>query len=624
MKYSRRQFLTMALLSIAVFLFSSFLFSTGVSAAPGGDASKLLRVTFLDVDQGDCIIIRTPSNKVIMIDAGDDTKYSAEKYILPYLEANDIKRIDKLIITHAHRDHIGGLLKIIPKIEIGEVYENKPSVTQIYVEIIDMLKKRKIPIHKPWRGDKLDFGDGIEALVMHPSKEWYGLMGESIDMNTQDGGVSESDGEGNHNDFSIVLRMQYKDIVYHFSGDAEKASEEHIMKGNAENLFPCTVYKVAHHGSKTSSDPAYLNKLKPAFSVISCGINNKFKHPSPVTVQNLQYYGKTTLRTDEDKTVETWTDGVEFNYSSNSTPNAIVSGPSVTGITPYSATIEWETTHLSSTKVKYSAAGASGAQKESADKQLHHQITLTGLKPDTQYSFEIESVAVKDSSQVLGAQGTFKTSGESASGVKIISMDITPAASYIYEKASINVKVEGAPEKSKISFYEDSYSPESKVSTVTLSAAGLAKFEWTPRQSKHHELIFVVTDGEKVLAVSSIKALVIRRLILCDLAHKNYNSAKFESFKVDLYNRGFEVGDITERINASTLKNAAVLVMSEYSTTEAGLNASELNVIKKFVDNGGGLLLLSRADYGDHSQPQTLNKVLEQIGSNIRFNDDEV
>lgn len=623
MKYLRKDFMLAVILLAAAFLFAGVgLFSDNASAA---DNSKLLRVTFLNVDQGDCIIIRTPSGKVIMIDAGDDTKYAAEKYILPYLEANDITRIDTLIITHAHRDHIGGLLKVIPKVEIGAVYENKPSNTQIYVDIVNMLKKRKVPVYKAWKGDKLDFGDGIDALIMHPSREWYGLQGESLDMSSQDGGVSESDGEGNHNDFSVTLRLQYKDIVYHFPGDAEKAAEEHMMKGHPDNLFNCTVYKVAHHGSKTSSDPGYLNKLKPAMSVISCGVNNKFKHPSPITVQNLQYYCKNTLRTDEDQTVETWTDGVEFNYSSSSTPNAMVSGPVVTGITPYSASIEWETTHLSTTKVKYSEAGvANASSKEAADKQLHHQLTLTGLKPNTSYNFEIESIAVKDPAQILTAQGAFKTADESAAGVKIASMSMSPKTALIFEPVILSVKVEGAPAKSKITLYEDSVNDKNKAGQVTLPASGIAKFQWVPDQSKQYELLFVVSDGEKVLAVGSMRTAVTRRLVLCDLAHDNYNSSKFESFKVDLYGRGFEVGDITERITDATLKNAAVLVMSEYSTTEAGLSASELSAVKKFVDNGGGLLLLSRADFGNHSQPQTLNKVLEQIGSNIRVNDDEV
>lgn len=623
MKYLRKNLFLAVIIFAAVFLFSGAgLFEGNASAA---DNSKLLRVTFLDVDQGDCIIIRTPSGKVAMIDAGDDTKYAAEKYILPYLEANDITRIDTLIITHAHRDHIGGLLKVIPKVEIGAVYENKPSNTQIYAEIINMLKKRKVPIYKAWKGDKLDFGDGIDALIMHPSREWYGIQGESLDMSAQDGGVSESDGEGNHNDFSVTLRLQYKDIVYHFPGDAEKAAEEHMMKGHPDSLFACTLYKVAHHGSKTSSDPGYLNKLKPALSVISCGTNNKFKHPSPVTVQNLQYYSKNTLRTDEDKTVETWTDGIEFNYSSSSTPNAMVSGPAVTGITPYSASIEWETTHLSTTKVKYSEAGAANAlSKEAADKQLHHQLTLTGLKPNTSYNFEIESIAVKDPAQILTVQGTFKTAGESAAGVKITSINMSPKKALIYEPAVLSVKVEGASAKYKVTLYEDSVNAKNKTGQTALPANGIAKIQWVPKQSKQYELLFVVSDGEKVLAVGSMRTAVTRRLVLCDTAHGNYNASKFESFKVDLYGRGFEVGDITERINDSTLKNAAVLVMSEYSTAEAGLNASELNAIKKFVDNGGGLLLISRADFGNNSQPQTLNKVLEQIGSNIRVNDDEV
>lgn len=621
MKYSRRGLVLAALLAAVVFLFSGF----APFPAEAADNSKLLRVTFLDVGQGDCIIIRTPSGKVIMIDAGDDTEYAAEKFIIPYLEANDIKKIDFLIISHAHRDHIGGLLKIIPKYDIGAVYESKPSVSQIYEEIMGMFKKKKVPVYKAWKGDKLEFGDGIDATVLHPSREWYGLQGESIDMSAQDGDVASTEGEENLNNYSVTMRLQYKDIVYHFPGDSEKQAEEHMLKMNPENLFPCTVYKVAHHGSKTSSDPAYLNKLKPALSVISCGKNNKFKHPSPGTVQNLQYYSKNYLRTDEDKTVETWTDGTEFHYSSNSTPNAIVSGPVVTNITPYSATIEWETTHLSTTRVKFSATGgASGQSKQSNDKQLLHQLTLTGLTPNTSYNFEIESVAAKDESQILTAQGSFKTADESAAGVKIASMNMSPKTALIYEPVKLSVKVEGAPSSAMVALYEDSFVEKNRAGLAKILTGGIAQFTWIPKQSKQFELIFVVLDGEKTLAVNSMKAVVTRKLVLFDLAHNNYNASKYESCKVDLYSRGFEVGDITGRFDASTLKNASVLVMSEFGTAETGLTATELTALKKFVDGGGGLLLLSRADYGNYSQPQTLNKVLEQLGSNIRVNDDEV
>ena len=620
MKYLRMKGVLVALLTLAA-LFASF----DISFA--ADKNNLLRVTFLDVGQGDCIIVRTPAGKVIMIDAGDDTEYAAEKYIIPYLEANDIKKIDALVISHAHRDHIGGLLKVIPKVEIGAVYENKPSVSQVYAEIMQMFKKRNVPVYKSWQGDKLDFGDGIDTAVLHPSKEWYSIQGASLSLapkNDDAGGDSStSESEENLNNFSVVLRLQYKDIIYHFAGDAEKQAEDFIMKANPESSLPCNVYKVAHHGSKTSSDPSYLNKLKPNLSIISCGVDNKFKHPSASTVQNLKYYSKTTLRTDEDKTIETWTDGTEFHYSGNSTPNTVVSGPEVTDITPYSATINWETSHLSTTKVKYSEGSSAGTVKEVAEPVIRHQLTLTDLKPDTQYSFEIESSAVKDPSHILSAQGAFKTAPASASNVKITSVSWTPKTALIYEPVKFIVKTEGAPANSKLFFYESCISSKTLVSSETINSNGTASLNWKPQQSKDHELLFCVLSGDKVLAINSTHAGVTRRKVVIDTAHYNFNSAKFESFKVDLYGRGFEVTDNTDKITDATFKNASVFVISEYATNENGLNASEFTAIKKFVDNGGGLLLVSRADYGNYSQPQTLNKVLEQIGSNIRVNDDE-
>ncbi|HNY10317.1 MAG TPA: MBL fold metallo-hydrolase [Candidatus Wallbacteria bacterium] len=620
-----------------------------VFTAPGVNAqekSNLLKVTYLEVGQGDCEIIRTPSGKVIMIDAGDDTEFAAENYIIPYLEANGIKKIDILIISHAHRDHIGGLPALIPKYQFGAVYENRPSVSQIYADIIAQFKKKGVPVYKAWKGDKLDFGDGIDATVLHPTKEWGAtndfkpkpsIAEKSLarPLFTDDSTVIRKPkaddarttaSEENLNNFSVVVRMQYKNIVYNFSGDAEKEAEAYLMTQNDEKLLPCNIYKVAHHGSATSSTPDYLTKLKPDLSIISCGVDNKFKHPHANTVKNLEFYSKVINRTDQDKTVETWTDGNELHHSCNSTPNVLVTGPDVTGTTPYSATIEWQTSHLSTTKVKFiQAGGTTSDTKLLADFALNHKITISGLKPKTSYNFEIESIAKKDSAQVVTGAGSFQTADEIQGGASVTSIAAKPVKPIIFEPVEITVKVTGAPAKAKLLLYEDAVSPKNIYANgVTIPAGNTVNFKWIPQQSKTYELFAVIADDDKIYAINSFNINVIRRIAIIDEAHLNMMRGNYESMKVDLYSRGFDVINNTERITANTLKGASVLIIPEYSTSEAGLNASELTVIKKFVDAGGGLLLIGRADFGGYAYPQTLNKVLEQTGSNIRVNSDEV
>jgi len=620
------------------------------------ERAKYFKVTYLDVWQGDCEIIRTPSGKVIMIDAGDTSDHDdnsiTESYILPYLNANGIKKIDMFIISHAHADHIGGMLALIDKVQIGAVYENKPSVSLLYDNIMKKLKQKGIPVYKLWRGDKLDFGDGIEATVLHPPKAWStGSMAAStnsvptirsqeksapvlesnpflIDVKKpkeNDGATTTGTGaEENLNNFSVVLNVKYKEMSYLFSGDAEKEAENEIIAGNPAALLQAFIYKAAHHGSSTSSLPEFLAKIKAPVSIISCGDKNQFKHPSPTTVQNIEFYSKTVYRTDKDKTIEHWTDGVTPHFSSSNTPNALVTGPEVTNITPYSATIEWQTTHMSASKVKYSAGSAVAQTKQSADLAMYHKITLSGLKPGTAYSFNFESPIKDDQNPPVSGSGTFQTveaSGTAAS----ITLATNPKNPIIFEPVSIFATVAGAPEKSKVTLYEDSIAQSNVIGTPAPVKTSKATFGWTPKLSKAYEIFATLTDPSgKIIAVSSIALTSTRRRVVIDLAHDNYQKNNIENFKMSLYNHGFEVVTLTERLTASALEGAAVLVISEPSTSEAGINQAELAVIKKFVNSGSSLLMIGRCDFGGNNNPQTINKVLEQVGSNIRLNADEV
>lgn len=633
-----------------IFLISTLLIFTSAAGSLYA-ADNQLKVTFLDIGQGDCEIIRTPSGKIIMIDAGDDRYNSAEDVIIPYFAANGIKKIDMLIMSHAHRDHIGGMIGLIPKIEIGEVYENRMSTTQMYSDILKMLKARNIPVNKLWKDDKIDLGDGIEITVLHPPEKWQTQPGIGISENAAEksmkngisglanlpiGDISSlkkdddpivvNAAEENLNNFSIVVRMQYKNIVYQFGGDAEAQAEDEILAAVPEKLIKTYVYKVCHHGSSTSSTTAYLAKLKPEVSVISCGVNNQFRHPAPNTLKNLEFYSKVIYRTDIDKTIESWSDGATVNFSTGSSPNSMVTSPKVTDLSPYSATIEWETSQLSTTKAVSSVDGSSDkAEKSIAGYSLNHKITLTGLKPATAYNFEIESVSQKDPSQVVSDSGNFKTAAAPGIPVPTVSLATAPEKLFVYEQAKLIVKAAPAPADSQITLYEDAVSAANKiaVSAGTLDN-GQAVFDWTPKFGKTYELLAVITSAQKVIAVASFNVTPGRRLVVIDEAHGNLGAGYFEDMKVDLFNRGLQTVSSTARINDDTFKNASVFVISEYSTTETGLNKDEIASVKKFVDNGGGLLLIGRCDYLGKSNPETLNRILEQTGSNLRVNDDEV
>lgn len=644
MKNSRMVSLSRLLLLAALALALVIVYSARPAIAED-DRAKFFKVTYLDVWQGDCEIIRTPSGKVIMIDAGDTADHDGnsicEDYIMPYLNANGIKKIDMFIISHAHADHIGGMLSLIDRVKIGAVYENKPSVSVLYENIMKKLKQKNVPVYKLWKGDKLDFGDGIEATVLHPPKTW--VTGWASDATSKAGafierpdsddnakkpkedGASTSAKEENLNNFSVMLKVQYKEMSYLFSGDGEKEAENESIAGNAAGLLQAYVYKAAHHGSSTSSLPEFLSKIKPTVSVISCGKENQFKHPSPVTVKNIEFYSKKYYRTDDDKTVEHWTDGVTPHFSSSNTPNALVTGPEVSSITPYSATIEWQTTHMSDSKVKFSAGSAAAQNKYSADPAMFHRVTLTGLKPGTAYNFSFESAVKESQDPAVSGSGSFKTLDAAGTGVAALTISTVPKPPIIFEPVGITVAVAGGPAQSKVTLYEDSIFPANMIGSPAAIKSSKAAFAWTPKLSKPYEIFATLTDPSgNIVAVASTVVDVTRRRVVIDLAHNNFMKDGFETFKMTLHNQGFDVATLGERLTAQALQGASVLIMSEPATDETGLNANELEIIKKFVNSGSSLLMIGRCDFGGKANPKTINKVLEQTGSNIRINGDEV
>lgn len=316
MKNGSSRFFTLLILVLIAPLFQpSFLFSApSTQLAPGlhqNDAQ--LRVTFLDVGQGDAILIRT-REKTVLIDAGNDVDHAAEDIILPFFEAAGIKKIDTAVITHAHRDHFGGFLTLVEALPIGEfiysteatiVSQADPEATKgddvLYKRLFSLIRGKNIPLRKARMSDSFNWGSQVHVDMLHADHPHPAPLPGQPALTA--------------NDTSLVFKITTGKIGYLITGDAT-ALVEREMVAEHPGCFPCTVLKVGHHGSRTSSSNAFLDAVKPEYGVFSVGVSNSYGHPSADVLQRYASRGVKILRTDHDGTVDSATDGISTTFTS--------------------------------------------------------------------------------------------------------------------------------------------------------------------------------------------------------------------------------------------------------------------------------------------------------------------
>lgn len=251
----------------------------GLISGDSNSDSAGLNVDFIDVGQGDCALI-TCNGKNMIIDCGEAEYYQVVKN---YLKNKGITRLDIVIATHPHSDHIGGMYMLIEDFDIGtfimpKLTKSATPTTKTYLKMISALSEKSVSPEYAQVG-KTYFLSNAEIEILGPIKNSDEL-----------------------NDMSVVSMVKYGKSKFLFTGDAETAEEADIIDSGAN--LKCDVLKVGHHGSNTSSSSKFLKKANPDIAVISVGEDNEYYHPHRKILDRILKQDTIIYRTDEDGTIK--------------------------------------------------------------------------------------------------------------------------------------------------------------------------------------------------------------------------------------------------------------------------------------------------------------------------------
>ncbi len=222
--------------------------------APPPDTEELT-VHYIDVGQGDAALIMAPTGENMLIDAGPG---SSEDELITYLDALGLQTIDYFVLTHPDEDHIGGADLVFSEYTVSTVIlPDCEKDTKAYENLENAITAEGCERKEPVAGEQFTFCEGVNVTVLAPISEEYADV----------------------NDYSVVLRIDYYETSFLFTGDAHEKSEYEMIERFTKGQLDCDVLKVGHHGSSSSSSLAFLKAVTPEFAIISCGKDNKYGHP---------------------------------------------------------------------------------------------------------------------------------------------------------------------------------------------------------------------------------------------------------------------------------------------------------------------------------------------------------
>ncbi|MBQ6758928.1 MAG: MBL fold metallo-hydrolase [Selenomonadaceae bacterium] len=290
-------------------------------ASSAQDVKGDLKISMLNVGQGDAILVQT-GKQTVLIDTSDTDE---RELLVKELEKLSVTKIDKLILTHPHADHIGNAKVLInpskkeltanpylEKISVAEVYDNGiASTSPLYKSYMKAIDAKGIAHQSLKVGDTLDFGNSVKFNVLYPTPELVSAVngGQKSDPNNE----------------SVVGKLTYKKFSMMFTGDAEKEVEAALLANNKTKDLKCDVLKSGHHGSYTASTKDFVAAVNPSYVLISCGPDeerrNTYGHPHIEPLENYLAQGidaKNIFCTRWNGTITITSDGKSFSVQPES------------------------------------------------------------------------------------------------------------------------------------------------------------------------------------------------------------------------------------------------------------------------------------------------------------------
>lgn len=248
-----------------------------------------LKVHYIDVGQADAILIQQ-GNHNMLIDAGNNTD---SDLVTNYLKQQEVEKLDYVIGTHPHEDHIGGLDTVINSFDVEKVLMPEvTATTNTYKDVITAIQDKNLKITAPNVGDSYDLG-GANWTILAPNSNSY----------------------EDTNNYSIVIKLKFGNNSFIFTGDAEDVSEGEVLAKQLD--IQADVLKVGHHGSSSSTTDSFLNAVNPKYAVILCGKDNKYGHPMQSTMDKLKAKNIEVYRTDENGTIVATSNGEDITFNTD-------------------------------------------------------------------------------------------------------------------------------------------------------------------------------------------------------------------------------------------------------------------------------------------------------------------
>lgn len=268
-----------------------------------------MRVQFIDVGQGDSILIESPNGKTMLVDGGVK---GAGQQVVSYLRELGVNKLDIVVATHPDADHIGGLIPVLNSMTIEQFYDSgKVHTSQTFEEMLTLIDEKNIPYDVPTPGDNIKFDEDVTVKVLNANEQ-----------------------ASDNNDASIVLKIVYGNVSFLLTGDAGIALEKEMMQYDVS----ATVLKAGHHGSNTSSSEDFIRAVKPEVTILSYGKDNKYGHPHAEVVDRLQEIGSKIYATADIGTITVTTDGV--NYAVNGKETSVENTGKTSEVVPPTPAIE--------------------------------------------------------------------------------------------------------------------------------------------------------------------------------------------------------------------------------------------------------------------------------------------